>query len=256
VRRSLERAFLLLVLCGLAPSAPAASTSFISAFSGSGFDAIGVTPFDPALGTLDSVQVSIDGTLTVSGQTPPQIFTIGFSNVPFPYSYSVSVTQDFFGLIGKYFDFDSNARFGFSGVATGLPAPFAFATDFSYDFSFTATTDLLGFTVPVASSSSGVFVPPTSISGTRSDFLETIVPIDEVDLVQTWSSQTAGAIFPTVQIDSVHAGGTITLLYNYTPPIPEPQTYATLLAGLGLLGFAARRRRLVRESLYSRSPRG
>jgi hypothetical protein len=25
-------------------------------------------------------------------------------------------------------------------------------------------------------------------------------------------------------------------------PIPEPQTYALLLAGLGLLGFAARRR--------------
>ena len=27
------------------------------------------------------------------------------------------------------------------------------------------------------------------------------------------------------------------------PPIPEPETYATLLAGLGLLGFAARRRK-------------
>ena len=28
------------------------------------------------------------------------------------------------------------------------------------------------------------------------------------------------------------------------PPIPEPESYAMLLAGLGLLGFAARRRKL------------
>ncbi len=31
---------------------------------------------------------------------------------------------------------------------------------------------------------------------------------------------------------------------THTPPIPEPETYAILLAGLGLLGFAARRRKL------------
>ena len=30
-------------------------------------------------------------------------------------------------------------------------------------------------------------------------------------------------------------------------PIPEPETYAMLLAGLGLLGFAARRR-ILREA--------
>ena len=32
--------------------------------------------------------------------------------------------------------------------------------------------------------------------------------------------------------------------YQQTAPIPEPETYAMLLAGLGLLGFAARRRKL------------
>jgi len=31
---------------------------------------------------------------------------------------------------------------------------------------------------------------------------------------------------------------------NFTPAIPEPETYAMLLAGLGLLGFVARRRKL------------
>ena len=35
---------------------------------------------------------------------------------------------------------------------------------------------------------------------------------------------------------------------NSTPPIPEPETYAMLLAGLGLIGFAARRRKQKAES--------
>ncbi len=32
--------------------------------------------------------------------------------------------------------------------------------------------------------------------------------------------------------------------YNSTAPIPEPETYAMMLAGLGMLGFMARRRKL------------
>jgi len=36
---------------------------------------------------------------------------------------------------------------------------------------------------------------------------------------------------------------TVPFVGPFTPvPVPEPETYATLLAGLGLLGFAARRR--------------
>jgi len=31
---------------------------------------------------------------------------------------------------------------------------------------------------------------------------------------------------------------------NFTAPIPEPETYALLLAGLGAVGWVARRRRL------------
>jgi len=40
---------------------------------------------------------------------------------------------------------------------------------------------------------------------------------------------------------SYSAYGTVT--YTFAPPVPEPETYAMLLAGLGLVGFAARRRK-------------
>jgi hypothetical protein len=47
---------------------------------------------------------------------------------------------------------------------------------------------------------------------------------------------------------STFGGGNIVLVQGFLAPIPEPETYAMLLAGLGLLGFAARRQRQ-RQSL-------
>jgi hypothetical protein len=57
----------------------------------------------------------------------------------------------------------------------------------------------------------------------------------------------------TWQIKWVNGGGNIAALSNITlfarnqtvttTPVPEPETYAMLLGGLGLIGFAARRRR-------------
>lgn len=38
------------------------------------------------------------------------------------------------------------------------------------------------------------------------------------------------------------AGGSYAGLLNIAPPVPEPETYAMLLCGMGLLGFIARRR--------------
>lgn len=46
---------------------------------------------------------------------------------------------------------------------------------------------------------------------------------------------------------SLDAGQQIAIGYDYimtAPPIPEPSTYAMLLAGLGLVGFVARRKRV------------
>jgi len=44
-------------------------------------------------------------------------------------------------------------------------------------------------------------------------------------------------------LGSLAAGGTAVIGYDYIfAPVPEPETYAMLLAGLGLMGFVARRR--------------
>ena len=43
-------------------------------------------------------------------------------------------------------------------------------------------------------------------------------------------------------IGTIAAGHSVTIGYEYILAVPEPETYAMLLAGLGLIGFSARRR--------------
>lgn len=45
-------------------------------------------------------------------------------------------------------------------------------------------------------------------------------------------------------VNDYQVGGTAVFAINGVAPIPEPETYAMMLAGLGLLGIAARRRKL------------
>ncbi len=53
----------------------------------------------------------------------------------------------------------------------------------------------------------------------------------------------AGSLFAGVHVRSLLNGNSESLVTVPTAPIPEPGTYALMLAGLGMLGFMARRRR-------------
>jgi hypothetical protein len=55
---------------------------------------------------------------------------------------------------------------------------------------------------------------------------------------------TIGQGFTGFTFTAKNPGGVSNLaLYSTTAPVPEPETYAMLLAGLGVVGFVARRRR-------------
>ena len=43
-------------------------------------------------------------------------------------------------------------------------------------------------------------------------------------------------------LGSIASQQSVTFGYEYIMAVPEPETYAMLLAGLGLIGFSARRR--------------
>lgn len=47
------------------------------------------------------------------------------------------------------------------------------------------------------------------------------------------------------ELGAIPNGHSVTFGYEYIMAVPEPETYAMLLAGLGLIGFSARRRRAV-----------
>ena len=220
-----------LLILLLASASRADSVFTGDSFSGSGpvvFDAMGLNPFNPALGTLDSVHVQINGDLSVQGTTEG--------------TQAYAAEHEFFGLFGRFFEFDSPARF--IGTATGLSGPqgeliptfFQHNFNFNYSFTFNAATDLAGF-VPVNSPGTGI-IPPVSISAQRSDFLPWIGNHYELNM-------RAGVDLGP--ITSISTSGAVLVEYRYTPHPPAPApTPTAATAGIVLLGMIhARRHRCV-----------
>jgi len=106
------------------------------------------------------------------------------------------------------------------------------------DFKFDATSDLTGqamvtnFSGNISPANS---FPPSVIAGTRLDFLKSIVSIDQIDITQT-------LFIPGNISGNFSAGGSMEIIYNYTPiPTPEPATL--LFLGSGLIGLVGLRRK-------------
>jgi len=93
-----------LVAAALNLSASPAKANLISVTS-FGFTAnshvVGIAPFNPALGTLDSVNVSVSGTFDVLTEPSANIVQGG----PIPYSFTVAASQSFAAIFaGRGFD--------------------------------------------------------------------------------------------------------------------------------------------------------
>jgi hypothetical protein len=244
--KGLRAAGLGILLCVI-PGPAFADTLFTSA-SFSGLTSLtSIQPFNTALGTLTSVEVTIDGDLSATIQTDPLLdFTTG---APIPTPLTVDVDQTFQAVGSTLFVFSDPATYIFNGTAIGLGEPETFVSNFIYGFTFNATSDLIGFTFP---SFSGPTLPPIDITGTVAGFEDTASPIFEELMITEPPTVLTGNGVPA----SYSSDGAILVEYDYTPTPPpsvsEPGSAMLLGAGL-ICGIVFRRRRCGKFSTVNMS---
>lgn len=124
-----------------------------------------------------------------------------------------------------------------AGPSSGSPATLTFAMPVSYVSFLWGSPDLYNV-LTVNSSGPGL----TSQTFTAASLLFPVTDGDQSFNQSVQFSGLAGSMITSLVFAS--SGDAFeTAFISTTPPVPEPETYALMLAGIGVLGFISRRRR-------------